>query len=200
MSVDWTPHRFAGGVLALDVANTVVLRGDARGFDRFSDVAELPRFAAAASAQRHAELCGRTLGVADPAASASLVIALREATDRLFRRAAVAGALETADLSAFLSCCAAATGRDGETLLAADHPFGRGPAPLALETATAISALSLLQRESLRRIRICGHCGWLFVDRSRNASRVWCDMAVCGNRRKARAHYDRNRRMRYAGN
>jgi predicted RNA-binding Zn ribbon-like protein len=40
------------------------------------------------------------------------------------------------------------------------------------------------------RIRTCGNplCRWLFVDRSRNGSRVWCEMAVCGNRMKVGRH------------
>jgi predicted RNA-binding Zn ribbon-like protein len=62
-----------------------------------------------------------------------------------------------------------------------------------LEAATAWSALSLLAGGELRRLRICGNCGWLFVDRSRNGSRLWCDMAVCGNRQKASRHYRRRR-------
>lgn len=36
-------------------------------------------------------------------------------------------------------------------------------------------------------------CRWAFVDRSRNRSRQWCSMRVCGNRAKARAF-----RMRHA--
>jgi len=32
---------------------------------------------------------------------------------------------------------------------------------------------------------------WLFLDRSRNRSRRWCDMKTCGNREKARRHYQR---------
>jgi predicted RNA-binding Zn ribbon-like protein len=40
MAVAWTPHRFTGGLLALDTTNTVVLRGDAeKSFDRFTDPA-----------------------------------------------------------------------------------------------------------------------------------------------------------------
>ena len=46
MAVSWTKHRFAGGALVLDTANTVVLRGDpSRTFDRFEDPAEIARFA-----------------------------------------------------------------------------------------------------------------------------------------------------------
>ena len=40
------------------------------------------------------------------------------------------------------------------------------------------------------RIRTCGNplCRWLFIDRSRNGSRRWCEMAVCGNRMKVGRH------------
>jgi hypothetical protein len=31
-------------------------------------------------------------------------------------------------------------------------------------------------------------CHWLFYDRSRNQSAVWCQMAVCGNRTKTKAY------------
>lgn len=39
-------------------------------------------------------------------------------------------------------------------------------------------------------LRICGNplCRWVFVDRSRNRSRRWCDMAACGNRAKVARH------------
>ena len=60
MAVAWTRHRFSGGTLALDTANTVVLRGDPlRSFDRFDDPAEIARFAEAASRFRGDELAGR---------------------------------------------------------------------------------------------------------------------------------------------
>ena len=35
-------------------------------------------------------------------------------------------------------------------------------------------------------------CRWAFVDRSRNQSRQWCSMSVCGNRAKARAFRERH--------
>jgi predicted RNA-binding Zn ribbon-like protein len=43
----------------------------------------------------------------------------------------------------------------------------------------------------LSRTKICPSCDWLFIDQSKNQSRLWCDMAVCGNRAKAKAHYRR---------
>jgi predicted RNA-binding Zn ribbon-like protein len=40
------------------------------------------------------------------------------------------------------------------------------------------------------RLKACRaeSCHWLFYDRSRNHSAVWCSMAVCGNRTKTRAY------------
>ena len=58
----------------------------------------------------------------------------------------------------------------------------------------AWSAAELLVQGPLERIRECpgqDTCGWLFLDVSKNASRRWCDMRVCGNRAKARRHYER---------
>jgi len=53
--------------------------------------------------------------------------------------------------------------------------------------------LNLMAWPDRTRLRICGHCGWLFIDRSKNRSRIWCDMAVCGNRHKAAKHYRRKK-------
>ncbi len=45
------------------------------------------------------------------------------------------------------------------------------------------------------RFKICpaDTCHWAFFDRSRNRSRTWCSMQVCGNREKARAWRERAR-------
>jgi predicted RNA-binding Zn ribbon-like protein len=50
------------------------------------------------------------------------------------------------------------------------------------------AAAELLASPNRSRIRECGDkkCRWLFLDRSKNHSRRWCDMRVCGNRWKAR--------------
>ena len=56
------------------------------------------------------------------------------------------------------------------------------------------SAAELLTSDESSRVKQCAGCGWLFVDRSRNHSRRWCDMRVCGNRAKARRHYQRSRK------
>jgi predicted RNA-binding Zn ribbon-like protein len=202
MTVSWIPHRFTGGVLALDTANTVVLRGDPdRTFDRFADPAEIARFAGAASTFRAGELGGRALAAPDPHAIAPVVVAIREAVDRLFRDAVLAGAADAGGMAAFLRVCADGLGGAAdERLCAPDRPFGDPAAPLAFEAALAVSALSLLSGQTMARIRICPNCNWLFLDRSRNSSRLWCDMAVCGNRQKASRHYKRRKAAREVDN
>ncbi|WP_027052772.1 CGNR zinc finger domain-containing protein [Mesorhizobium erdmanii] len=192
MTVAWTPHRFTGGLLALDTANTVVLRGDPeRTFDRFDDPAEIARFADAASGFRAGELGDRRLTVSSPAAIAPIVLAIRETTDRLFRGTVSNGAVATADLPDFLRACAEGLAGCRTEIGVPGRPFGDPVTPIAFEAALAVSALSLLREDTLARLRICPNCTWLFVDRSRNSCRLWCDMAVCGNRQKASRHYRR---------
>jgi predicted RNA-binding Zn ribbon-like protein len=64
------------------------------------------------------------------------------------------------------------------------------PLWLVIEAATV-----LLTSSDLHHIRECSEetCRWLFLDRSRNHSRRWCDMQLCGNRSKAKRFYARTR-------
>ena len=43
------------------------------------------------------------------------------------------------------------------------------------------------------RVKACQHCGWIFIDSSRNRSGRWCSMSACGGREKARAYRSRRR-------
>ena len=178
MTFQWTPHRFSGGALALDVANSVVLRFDPdRRIDRFAIDAQLSAFPAAASelSQERAAL-GPIIAV--PPEGAQPFIALREAIDAHFRHRTLHG-------------------RDDNRLLARllrlmSETFARYPEPAdacPLDLATARSALGLIASPENARMKVCPNCQWLFIDRSKNRSRTWCDMAVCGNRAKARLHY-----------
>jgi predicted RNA-binding Zn ribbon-like protein len=56
------------------------------------------------------------------------------------------------------------------------------------------STADLLVSDRTDRIRQCGECGWLFYDASRNHLRRWCSMEICGNRAKARRHYEKVKR------
>jgi len=52
----------------------------------------------------------------------------------------------------------------------------------------AQAAADLLLSEDAVQLRSCASdtCRWLFLDTSKNHTRRWCDMKVCGNRMKAR--------------
>ena len=51
-------------------------------------------------------------------------------------------------------------------------------------------AAALALAEERERLRRCGNprCRWLFVDRSRQGNRIWCEAAVCGNRMRVGRH------------
>jgi predicted RNA-binding Zn ribbon-like protein len=59
----------------------------------------------------------------------------------------------------------------------------------------ARAAADLLTSDDLGKLRMCAadDCAWLFLDTTRNRKRRWCDMKTCGNRFKARRHYERVR-------
>jgi hypothetical protein len=66
-------------------------------------------------------------------------------------------------------------------------------APTA-EGFLAAAAAKVAIEQRLDRVKICpaDDCLWAFYDTSRNRSRQWCSMEVCGNRAKARNHRLRN--------
>jgi predicted RNA-binding Zn ribbon-like protein len=178
MTFSWTPHRFSGGALAFDVANSVILRhDDARRIDRFAAPGQLESFPKAA-----ANFCAERalFGDIQPVRQEnnSTFVRLREAIDRYFR-ARVLGD-DTNDLLADL-------------LDALSRSLRQATVSNSLDTATVHSTLRLLAMPEEGRMKICGNCGWLFIDRSKNKSRAWCDMAVCGNRAKANRHYHRKK-------
>jgi predicted RNA-binding Zn ribbon-like protein len=54
--------------------------------------------------------------------------------------------------------------------------------------ALSLSASDLMLSEAVQQVRACDNpeCRWLFLDTSKNHTRRWCDMKICGNRMKAR--------------
>lgn len=68
-------------------------------------------------------------------------------------------------------------------------------APDASLHRLGLHAADLLGRPDLDRLRRCDGpgCGWLFLDKTRNRSRRWCDPDDCGNRARVRAHTERHR-------
>jgi predicted RNA-binding Zn ribbon-like protein len=69
-------------------------------------------------------------------------------------------------------------------------------APADRELAVrAVLAWDALARHSPGRLRPCANdeCRLFLIDRSKANAARWCSMAACGNRMKARRHYQRTR-------
>jgi predicted RNA-binding Zn ribbon-like protein len=190
-----------GGALCLDFVNTVDPRHapDRREY--------LDSYPALAAWGRHAGTAGADQGdwpdmaaAGDPAGAERVLaraIRLREALYPLVRGAARGQSPDPGDLGVL----------QAELTLALPHlRVAWSPAGFAREwehDSTALdqvlwpvswSAAELLTHGPLDRIRECpgqGNCGWVFLDLTKNTSRRWCDMRVCGNRAKARRHYAR---------
>ncbi|MBN6053220.1 CGNR zinc finger domain-containing protein [Nonomuraea sp. RK-328] len=65
------------------------------------------------------------------------------------------------------------------------------PGALAMIAAAVADA-------SWERLKVCAEitCQWAFIDVSKNRSRSWCSMRVCGNRTKTRAYRARKQGSR----
>ena len=62
----------------------------------------------------------------------------------------------------------------------------------------AVLAWDTLAKQSPGRLRPCANdeCRLFLIDGTKNNTARWCSMAVCGNRMKARRHYQRARNPR----
>jgi len=196
---------FSGGLPCLDFANTLGGRLRERPRERlryYSDLISWARQSGSLTdleAQRLLREARRRPGEA--AAVLERATALREAIYRVFSAVVGERFPEAADLrllnnalSDALSWSRIVPSGDG---FAWDWA-GRGERLEQLMWPVARSAAELLTSADLSRVRECAEtgCGWLFLDTSRNRSRQWCDMKVCGNRAKARRHYARSKLAR----
>lgn len=67
--------------------------------------------------------------------------------------------------------------------------------PDAYLSARVVLAWAWVREHLAGRLRPCGNeeCQLFMLDRSKANKARWCSMATCGNRMKARRHYERNR-------
>ena len=72
---------------------------------------------------------------------------------------------------------------------------GRTNLPRQIAACIVADLLRSPSRPDWQRVKACPgpDCAWVFVDRSRNGSRRWCQMNECGNRAKGAAFRARKR-------
>ena len=123
---------------------------------------------------------------------------LREAIYVLFRAVIAAQGVPAASLQPLNRVLSEAMAAAG--IRPADEGFVWGwrddePQPMRILWSIARSAAELLTGPDLERVKVCpGHgCGWLFLDKTRNGKRRWCEMEVCGSRAKMRRYHQRRR-------
>jgi predicted RNA-binding Zn ribbon-like protein len=190
------------GKLALDFTNTESGRGSAKHLDHLQTAGDLVAWAVHAEiiSERDASLFQHKFkGQSKPAHRLigrgkslreiiyqvnSYVIAGQQPNDKLMRSLTAA---HTEMLAA-----ATLTSHEGNYAWAWNP---RTELTAAILGPITVSAMALLVHADLSRIKRCrgSHCGWLFFDSTKNKSRQWCDMSVCGNRAKASALRARSR-------
>lgn len=187
-----------GGVLCLDFANTASARDTATPTEQLHDYDDLVVWA-------------ERIGIVDSTASDILqqeaarrpetaaavfqqALALREAIFRIFA-AQIAGVPPASGDMALLNAAIAASYPHLRLITdgAAGFIWEWEEAPQQLDRVlwpVVRSTVETLVSAELARVRMCQgeHCGWLFVDRSKNHSRRWCDMQECGNIAKVRRY------------
>lgn len=206
---------FLGGQLALDFVNTASAREFGPLKDRLATYADLVAWADQAqalpdcvpadllkAAEQHPRIAAQTLEEAR---------ALREALFRVFKAFAATGATHTtagaappADMALLNAqfrranahrtlCCTTPNSRGAPTF---EWSWDQGGAELErVLWPVVLAAAELLTAGEPTRLKECGghDCSWLFLDQSKNRSRRWCSMQDCGNRVKAKRHYESKR-------
>lgn len=190
--------KFLAGEPCLDFVNTLSGRGFASARDRLVTYADLLAWShkagllGALEAERLARRAAAKVEKAERALARAH--ALRDAMHALFAaRVRGTGAPEDA-LAAFNAALARAGKRGG--LAFRDGVFAWCWEADSLEWplwALAHEASRVLTGAELGRLKACAglECGWMFIDRSKNGKRRWCEMEVCGNRAKARRFHAR---------
>jgi predicted RNA-binding Zn ribbon-like protein len=164
----------AGGNLALDLANTRDGHSPARDYlERPEDLVLWARHAAGLEIDADAAMLER-------------VLALRETVDAIFRSVALGRRPHADDLDAL-----AAAQVPGRLVAAGDRFELTWDRDIVGPVAAA--AVDLLRGDRLDRLQVCEACPWLFLDVSRNHSRRWCSMNVCGGTLKMRRYRARKR-------
>jgi predicted RNA-binding Zn ribbon-like protein len=197
------PYRFdlSGGALCLDFANTVSRRHQSqRRAEHLASYADLVAFAEQSkllSPKLAATL--RTRAMRNHAEAGSALrksILLREAIYRAFSAIAAGKHARPNDLRQINHFALDALKHRQLTRANRDYRWEWQSGASLLDRVlwpVAESGAELLTSEVRAAVRECGapDCEWLFLDQSRNGSRRWCDMKSCGNRQKARRHYQR---------
>ena len=186
--------QLVGGRPCLDFINTEgdVRNGPPERIESYSDLLEW----SVRAGVLNADAADRLASSASPGNVLERAVELREALYRIFSATISREPVRPADRQVLDS--ELATSLSHQRLVPTDGSWRWdfvGEDVDSMLWRLAADASGLLTSQDLYRVRECSGdtCSWLFLDKSRNRSRRWCDMADCGNRAKARRFYSRKK-------
>ena len=191
----WTADTLVGGHPYLDFLNTgggSTKARDASHFDGWADALDWLGMAGLASAAER-RMLARLAGGKGAGAALNRLVAQRESGYMVLSAVARDAAPPEAarlhlenDIRLALRHAALPLFPDRQNLWQVDANAAGLDLP---RHRLALSAQGLIADGLLPRLHECEACTWLFLDTSRGKRRRWCSMATCGNRAKARRHY-----------
>ena len=201
MSRNWD---FDAGKLPLNFANTAEWHASQNPQEMLETYPDLIAWGEQAQLLTKAEantlLLNADLMPGEASDALKRVISIRDVIYRIFSAVAGGGRPSGGDLRKFnlalvegLEMTNIALSADGFewTWTKSERAFDQMLWPILKSTA------ELLTSKELKRVGQCADdrgCGYLFYDTSKNHSRRWCSMESCGNRAKAKRHYQRKSR------
>ena len=187
-------YQLVGGHPALDFLNTIDDWTAAEREDRLPGFPDAVRFGVAAGVITQAD--AQAMRSRRGGEEAGRLRELRGRLERIFGALLLGDAPRQTDLDHLAHDAAAAAA--GARLRVVRGIVVRrieaaeaGAATLRWRLAEA--AASLVNSSRWERVKRCPSCGWFFLDTSKNGSRRWCSMAMCGSATKSRNYYRRTR-------
>ena len=182
------PFKYIGGDPSLDFVNTVDWTEQGPIKERLTDYARLTRWAEGAGilSRADAERLRRSATPREAKAAYKSALRLRDVLQRLYASGSDAAWEEFNEL----------LGKALRHLGVSPRHEWEWHGVESLESVlwpVVWSAANLLTSEEAQRIRVCAgpDCGWMYVDRSRNGLRRWCQMETCGTLEKSRRRAER---------
>ncbi len=192
--------QFDGGVLCFDFVNTI----RSRKVDKVHNY--LATYADFITLCRRVQILPESTlnqlgqyGEQNPAAASAaleIILAVRENLYQLFSAIAAEAIPAAAVVAAFNQNLSRALSGVFLSWQGSDYALQQevseneldGPLKLIL-----YSAYQTLVREDRKRIKECAECGWLFLDKTKNGKRLWCNPVDCGSTTKSRRYYHRQK-------
>jgi predicted RNA-binding Zn ribbon-like protein len=188
-------YELIGGNAALDLVNTLDwrFRDDPPPEELLKDYYDVGQFSAQSGlmSEAMARRLIRNVSEAKAAQVVNSVLELREAAAKILY-AAIEGDAPSGSAVKLLEKYFIEA-REAQRLLWNGEKLAwelsQSPAPAELPLwMLSLRVAELMTSGEMQMLRSCGNdeCRWLFLDTSKNHTRRWCDMKICGNRMKAR--------------